>query len=287
MKQLDKIILKLINSFIEGSGELINDMITGLTDKIFYAEKAFTQSIGNQTVMNFDSVYNLFFNFAISLIILKFLKKGFDIYIGWSDGDKDTDPSHLVINFSRAIITALSFRFLYDVMVDIVVEFMDKSLLSLITLEQNTSLIETIKNLSGNVLFWGIAGLVLVICYCILWIKFMVLGVEMLMLRIGFPLACIGLIDSDKGVFAPYMKKIFIICLTAIVQIFLLRLSIILLSSGNLLWGIAMCFGAMKTPKVLQEFMFAYGNGGTAAISGAISTAHHIANLKRIISKVE
>lgn len=287
MKPLDKIILNLINSFIEGSGEIINDMLTGLTDKIFYAEKAFTQSLGSVAVMNFDAVYNLFFDFAISLIILKFLKKGFDIYIGWSDGDKDADPSHLVINFARAIITALSFRFLYGVMVDIVVDFMDKSLLSLLTLEQNTSLIDTIINLSGNVLFWGIAGLILVICYCILWIKFMVLGVEMLMLRIGFPLACIGLIDSDKGVFAPYMKKIFIVCLTAIVQIFLLRLSIILLGSGHLMWGIALCFGAMKTPKSLQEFMFSYGGGGMSAISGAISTAHHITSLKRVINKVK
>lgn len=287
MKPLDKIILNLINSFVEGSGEIINDMLTGLTDKIFYAEKAFTQSLGSAAVMNFDAVYNLFFDFAISLIILKFLKKGFDIYIGWSDGDKDADPSHLVINFARAIITALSFRFLYDVMVDIVVDFMDKSLLSLLNLEQNESLIDAIMNLSGNVLFWGIAGLILVICYCILWIKFMVLGVEMLMLRIGFPLACIGLIDSDKGVFAPYMKKIFIVCLTAIVQIFLLRLSIILLGSGHLMWGIALCFGAMKTPKSLQEFMFSYGGGGMSAISGAISTAHHITSLKRVINKVK
>lgn len=286
MKLLDKIILKLINSFIEGSGEIINDMLIGLTDKIFYAEKAFTQSLGSTTVMDFDAVYNLFFDFAISLIILKFLKKGFDIYIGWSDGDKDADPSHLVINFARAIITALSFRFLYDILVDIVVDFMDKSLLSLLTLEQNESLIDAIINLSGNVLFWGIAGLILVICYCVLWIKFMVLGVEMLMLRIGFPLACIGLIDSDKGVFAPYMKKIFIVCLTAIVQIFLLRLSIILLGAGHLMWGIALCFGAMKTPKSLQEFMFAYG-GGMSAISGTISTAHHISSLKRIISKTK
>lgn len=78
---IDKILLKLINSFVEGAGVILNDMLVGLTTMIFYAEKSFTQAMGNSTLMNFDKVYQLFFDFAVSLIILKFLKKGFDIYI--------------------------------------------------------------------------------------------------------------------------------------------------------------------------------------------------------------
>jgi len=50
----------------------------------------------------------------------------------------------------------------------------------------------------------------------------------MLIIRMGFLLACIGLLDSDKGVFAPYLKKLFVICMTAVVQIFLLRLSFVI-----------------------------------------------------------
>lgn len=198
---MDKILISLINTFIKGSGELLNNILVGLTEKIFYAEVAFTQSLGNPSLMEFDKVYQLFLDFAISLIILKFLKKGFDIYIGWQDGDKDADPLNLVTNFLKAIITALSFRFLYGVMVEIVVDFMDNSLLALLSLEESKTLADVVINLSGNQLFWSITGLVLVICYCILWIKFLVLGVEMLMLHIAFPLSCIGLIDSDKGVF--------------------------------------------------------------------------------------
>lgn len=63
--------------------------------------------------------------------------------------------------------------------------------------------------------------------------------------------------------------------------------TIINLSGNVLFWGIALCFGAMKTPKSLQEFMFSYGGGGMSAISGAISTAHHITSLKRVINKVK
>jgi len=61
-----------------------------------------------------------------------------------------------------------------------------------------------------------------------LWIKFLVLRVEMMIIRMGFLLACIGLLDRDKGVFAPYLKKLFVICMTAVVQIFLLRLSFVI-----------------------------------------------------------
>jgi len=62
-------------------------MLMGLTEKIFYSEIAFTQSLGSNTLMDFSRVYKLFFDFAISLIMLKFLKKGFDIYVGWYEGD--------------------------------------------------------------------------------------------------------------------------------------------------------------------------------------------------------
>lgn len=189
------------------------------------------------------------------------------------------------MNFVRTLITALSFGFLYDVLVDTVVEFMDSSLLSLLSLQESETLSDAIINLYGNSIFLAFVGIALVICYCILWLKFLVLGIEMLMLRIGFPLACIGLLDSDKGMFAPYMKKIFIICTTAVIQIFLLRLSLILLGGGHLMWGLATCLGAMKTPKSLQEFMFAYGNGGI--VSSALNTSYHASRLMQMIKKVK
>lgn len=285
MNIIDKILTNLINILIEGSGELINGMLENLLQKVFFAERYFTQSLsGISELMNLDAVYQLFLDFAISLIILKFLKKGFDIYIGWQDGDKDSDPTALVMNFIRAIVTAISFRYFYGILVEIVSDFSDKALSSLLSLETSSNIVTAILNVSNNVLFWVIAGLILIICYCILWIKFLVLGVEMLMLRIAFPLACIGLIDSDKGMFTPYMKKIFTICITGVIQIFLLRMSMVLAGAGHIAWGIALASGALKTPKSLQEFMFAYGSGGNP-ISNMAGSVYHIKQLIRKIPK--
>ena len=260
-------------------------MLMGLTEKIFYSEVAFTQSLGSNTLMDFSRVYKLFFDFAISLIMLKFLKKGFDIYVGWYEGDKDSDPKNLAMNFIRAIITALSFNWIYGSMVEVVTDFMDNSLLVLLTLEENQSLIEAISNIISNSLFWGISALVVIICYCILWVKFHVLGIEMFILRLGFPIACTGLIDSDKGMFAPYLKKLLIICATAVVQIFLLRLSIILVGSGHLIWGMSFCFAALKAPKSLNEFMFAYGSGNV--LGTAINTGYQVSQVSRMIKSIK
>jgi len=148
---LDTILIDLINSFIEGAGELLNDILVNLTEIVFYSERDFTSLTGN--ALDFGSIFDLFLNFAVSLIILKFLKKGFDIYIGWYDGDKDANPVNLAVNFARAIITALSFSFLYGVLVDIVTDFMENSLFALVSLGTSDNLAEVIMNLFGNVLF--------------------------------------------------------------------------------------------------------------------------------------
>ena len=64
-------------------------------------------------------------------------------------------------------------------------------------------------------------------------------GLEMLILRIGLPIACAGLLDSDKGVFAPYMKKFFQSTVTIIVQIALVKLSVTAMSMGEIIYSLA------------------------------------------------
>lgn len=183
------------------------------------------------------------------------------------------------------LITAMSFNWLYGILVNIVTDFMDNSLLVLLTLEENQSLLDAIINRINNSLFVSISALIVIICYCVLWVKFHVLGIEMFILRLGFPIACTGLIDSDKGMFSPYLKKLLIICATAVIQIFLLRLSIILVGSGHLIWGMAFCFAALKAPKSLNEFMFAYGNSNV--LGTAINTGYQVSQVSKMIKAVK
>ena len=65
----------------------------------------------------------------------------------------------------------------------------------------------------------AIFGLVFVIVYFILYFQFLMRGLEILILRVGIPLACVGLIDNDKGVFKPYMSKFFQSALPSLIHI--------------------------------------------------------------------
>ena len=64
--------------------------------------------------MNFDGLRTIILSFAIALIVLKFLKKGFETYIMWVEGDNDTPPITFVTYFARALIMAVSFPVLYE-----------------------------------------------------------------------------------------------------------------------------------------------------------------------------
>ena len=59
--------------------------------------------------MELDLLKLIILSFAITLIILKFLKKGFDTYILWVEGDIDTPSLTFVTYFARALILAISF----------------------------------------------------------------------------------------------------------------------------------------------------------------------------------
>ena len=278
---MERLLMNLIRSFIEGILEIdvINEFLMLLSDIVFYVENYFMLGLGANRI-NFNELNAVILEFAIWLIVLKFLKKGFDIYVGWYEGDKDADPKNFLVNFIRAIVTVLCFRFLYPYFVDVFSDFSSAVLYAVTDTVEPPNIWQAIVGITVSSITGAVMSLVLAICFIILWFKFILLGIEMFILRLGFPLACIGLTDSDKGVFAPYIKKFFMVSLTAIVQMFMIRLSVALIDNGSIAWGLAFCIGALKAPKMLQEFMFAYGSGG---VTGAINMAHHTAGLAKFI----
>lgn len=109
-------------------------------------------------------------------------------------------------------------------------------------------------------------------------------GVEMLILKLGFPLACVGLVDSDKGIFSPYMKKFFQSIVTIIVQIALTKLAILLISTAQLLQATAVLLVALRTPRFLSEFMLTT-NGGTTGVNNIIHNTSRTIELTKQLQK--
>ena len=109
----------------------------------------------------------------------------------------------------------------------------------------------------------------------------------MMVMKIGVPLACVGLLDNDKGVFRAYINQFVKAFITTIVQIMLVKIGLSLmlnatmLSSQNIMWGIACMMAAMSMPKILREFLVP--TGGDGHFGNTVFQTVHIASLAKSV----
>lgn len=260
---------------LEGALDWLDDMMLDLTNICLRAEDSMTSATG---VTWFELVYQIFFAVGISMIVIKFLKRGFECYVGWTEGDPDADPLQLVVNFIKAIAVAVCFPVLYDFLVDGVQEITGQVIGAIgdATAAGLATIITTI--VTGGISL-ALMALVFFIMFFILWVQFLARGLEIVVLRCGMPWACMGLIDSDKGVFGTYLKRLFQAVLTVIVQVALVKLGMAMMVGGHGFWAIAALMMSMKTPKLLQDFLMGYGAGGLMA--GVHHTTSVIQSIRR------
>lgn len=277
---MEGILTGLISNVIGGADTVINSAFNGLIDMCFNSENYISQNFGS-TVIDFSQLKALILTLAISLIVLKFLKKGFDMYIMWTDGEADTPPLTYIVYFVRAIVMAVSFTILFDWVVDIAKSF-GESMLQTMNMADNVSLTTIIANIATTGLFNSIVSLIALILLFVLYIQFLMRALEMFVLKLGFPLACVGLVNPDGGVFKSYSEKLIKSILTVLVQIILCKIAMALLINVKMLFGIAAIILAIKTPKFLQEFML---GGGTGGISNVIVTTSKTMELSSQIKR--
>lgn len=277
---MEGILTGLISNVIGGADTVINSAFNGLIDMCFNSENYISSNFGS-TVIDFSQLKALILTLAISLIVLKFLKKGFDMYIMWTDGEADTPPLTYIVYFIRAIAMAVSFSILYDWVVQIAKSF-GETMLQTMNMADNISLTTTIANIATTGLFNSIVALIGLILLFVLYIQFLMRALEMFVLKLGFPLACVGLVNPDGGVFKSYSEKLIKSILTILVQIILCKIAIVLLINVKMLFGIAAIILAIKTPKFLQEFML---GGGTGGISNVIVTTSKTMELSSQIKR--
>lgn len=264
---MDVVLTNLIASIIEGAETFFNELLLDLVNLCLRAENTMTSLTG---VSWFDMVYQVFFALGISMIVVKFLKRGFECYVGWSEGDPDSDPMQLVVNFVKALAVAVCFPVLYGWLADGVTEITDQ-LITIIGDATAPGLSAVVATIVTGGLFAALTTLIFFIMLFVLWVQFIGRGLEIVILRCGMPWACMGLIDSDKGVFGTYIKRLFQSVLTVIVQVSLVKLGIGMMIQGHGFWAIACLMMSMKTPKLLQDFLMSYGPGGglNSAAQGA------------------
>ena len=271
---MEIILVLLIVAVLNGAVTFIDSMLADLVPMTLHADQYMTAAGGGSMV---DVLFEILLGFGVSLIILKLLKKGFECYVMWTDGDPDSEPIQLIIRFVQAIAVAVCFPVMYGWLADIT-EKLTNQLITAIGASTNYDWQAWVNGLSSAGLVTAIFGLVFVICYFILYFQFLMRGVEIMILRIGLPLACTGLLDNDKGVFKTYLTKFFQSTVAVMVQISLCKLGVgMMMNVGinlNVFWGIACLVLAIKTPRFLSEFMVPTGGGG-----GMVNNIYHSVRL--------
>lgn len=272
---MEVILVLLIVAILNGAVAFIDEMLADLVPMTLHADQYMIAAGGGSMV---QVLFDILLGFGVSLIILKFLKKGFETYVMWTDGDPDVEPTYVVIRFIEAITVAVSFPVLYGWLADITQDLTNQ-LMTAIGAATNYDWQAWVNGLSSLGLVTAIFGLIFVVCYFVLYFQFLMRGLEIMILRIGLPLACVGLLDNDKGVFKSYLNKFFQSTLAVVVQICLCKLGVgMMMNVGanmNIFWGIACIVLAIKTPRFLSEFMVPTGGGG----SGIVNNVYHSVRL--------
>lgn len=244
-----------------------------------------------------SKLYTIVCGFAIGLVIAKALKKGFWTYILWRDGDPDAPVQHTVINIMLAVGIAVSFPTLYGRFAEVCVWLTSRiteATMVLIMLDGEDSLQVGLEKILNFLLISGIGYILLVIIFIILmiilYITFVKRSAELLALRIGFSLACTGLLDSDNGVFASTVKIFLQVALTTICQLFFIDLSLATFIASvdmfgqiNIFFSIGFCIAAFSMPRMLQNIMLATGGGG--GLQKVTSTMYTASLIKSFIRR--
>jgi hypothetical protein len=275
---LEYILVLLIVALLNGAIVYIDSLLTDIMPMALYAEKYMSTLSG---VDLFQSLFNIVFGFGVSLIVLKFLKKGFETYILWTDGDADEEPLSLLTNFFKAMAVAVCFPTLYQWMTDIIQDMSNK-LLKAIGAVTAYDWSTWVTGISSAGLVTAIFGLIFIIIYFVLYFQFLMRGLEILILRVGIPLACVGLLDNDKGIFKAYLNKFFQSMLAVVIQLALCKLGVGLMMNMHVFWGVSCMMLAVKTPKFLQDFLITTGGGG----SGIVNNAYHTVQLVQMAKSI-
>lgn len=265
----------IITYILSWLAEAILAWFSGIYDTMFWNAFAIEINFRNLENFNIGGLYNVIYTFAISILIVLFIKKMIETYLAWSSGDPDSNPINILIGFLKAMIIMICFGFIYTQFANVFYDFFYR-LLQGMTGSKDIVTVES-NNLAFNV-FGAILYLIIAVQLALLYFQFITRGIEMLILRLGIPFATIGLLNSDGGAFKGYIKKFMTNAFTIIVQLLLMQLSIILMNKGKFVLSLSTSAIALRTPHMLQEFMSTAGGG---SLSGKLSTATRVINTFR------
>ncbi len=112
----------------------------------------------------------------------------------------------------------------------------------------------------------------LLVVFC----KLLSRGVELMFLRLGFPLICLDLINSDASTFKQYVGLFFRQGALSIIQMSCLLLGLYTITDPqllNLILGVVFEMCALSAPKLMSQLLPPTGGSGGGRMSSLVMTA--------------
>ncbi|WP_124099910.1 conjugal transfer protein TrbL family protein [Ruminococcus sp. Marseille-P6503] len=266
--------------------EQIEDKVQELASTGFCVDELINTTT-NSTVTS--SIANVFASIGISLLMLLFLVKGFQTYVLYTDGDAESDPINFLTLFVKGLVVAVCGNTILSWFADIVINLSDSALTAVENALGSDAVWQGLvdefgvwtEDLIGDLLFGFIFVAIFAVLFWILYFKCLSNGIELWILKIALPICSIGLINSDKGIFKNYVMSVSKVMVTILVQITLTQLGFSILIAGdnndNLflgsVLGIACLITALRSPKMLGEFMIPSQGGGNLLMKAYYSSS--------------
>lgn len=270
----------MFNVFTNFLQDLLESALNALLDPVqSYIGNLFTLSLRIEkvnelwsvsnpiTAAAMDSAYTFVYGAMCGIMALAFLYKGWKVYVLWRDGDSDVAPQSLLIGAAGAIVMALAFPYLYDILCDVIL-YIGNGVIDRFQMEIALSLDMLLPD---NSILLGILLLIYIILMLVVFCKLLSRGVELLFLRLGFPLACLGLINSDSGIFKQYAGIFFKQAALSIIQMTCLLLglfTVVDVQLINVILAVVFEMCALSAPKLMAQLLpnTGGGRGGMSAI---------------------
>lgn len=263
-------IYAMMKAFQEASSDIIQS--------VFFIEES-TALSGTLNARTVNAALGAIYLFMVALVALKLCWQGYKVYVLWKDGEAEVSPANMLVNSIYAIGVALAFPVLYRIGCEVTIGI-SRSIANAfpLSLMQEEQIIlrdvpDLIKNVfsafSQNIV---VSLLLLVFCfiYVILFFKMLFRGVHLLLYRLGVPLAVVGLVNSDGGIWKSYVQIYFQQLGITLIQDFCIRMSLVLIASasgsafsaGKTIFAIVFLISALSTPKIFNSILQSNNGGG-------------------------
>ena len=271
---LGKILIDTFTSWVSNVVLSITDFFLNLTDSIIFPERSLP--VFSEV---FDALYNISYCLTMSLILLMTLYNGFSIYILWKDGSPEENPFEIIIRYLCAIALVFCFKEIYYIAGSIVEDIIGH-INSVLSIPHDTSSINVAEGIASFPV-GAVCSIIFMIVYVVQLIKAMVStmskGIELFILRIGFPIACVDAVSPQASSFNSYVTSFVKAFFSVIVMKLLVSLSIaIFINNFNplgLVWSIASLVMVNKGSHLLNQFIIPIQGGSGGMLGGAINNA--------------